>query len=183
MGADALGQKIVALSATIALAAGCSRPPETARDASGVRASADGSAEAQAIDPPATATPVTAGTDGSEGGRDPHRMRRVLGWVSLSIGAEAAVVAVATSLLIEHPKSVRDRDCNAQKVCGADGFDAVGTIDTIVPWNTASWFIAAAGLGAGTVLLILSPSPNERSTAVTLSPLPSGVGLGVRSAF
>jgi len=110
-------------------------------------------------------------------------MRRVLGWVSLSIGAEAAVVAIATSILIEHQKSVRDDGCNAQKVCNPQGIAAVNTITTIVPWNTATWFIAAAGLGAGAVLLIISPSESDHKTAVTLSPDPSGLGLGLRSTF
>ena len=222
MGGDALGRRIVALSATIALVAGCSRPAVAPRDASSLRAPegvtdaqpasaaaapadaatttaptdaaattapADATTPAAPTDDATTTAPTAgtartaAGTDGSDPGRDPHRMRRVLGWVSLSIGAEAAVVALATSILIEHQKSVRDDGCNAQKVCDAAGFAAVNTIDTIVPWNTATWFIAAAGVGLGTVLLIISPSKSEQKTAITLSPGPSGPGLGLRSTF
>ena len=99
--------------------------------------------------------------DGSQPGRDPHRMRRVLGWVTLSIGIEAAILAAATSALIEHQKGIRDDGCNAQKVCDAGGFAAVGTIDTLVPWNTASWFVAAAGLSAGTALLLTSQPESD----------------------
>src|SRR5450432_3524036 len=111
---DALGRRIVALSASIALVAGCSRSGGAPRDASSQRAPAGGVTDAQlasAAAPPTADTTTaptagtertTSGTDGSDPGRDPHRMRRVLGWVSLSIGAEAAVVAVATSILIEH---------------------------------------------------------------------------------
>jgi hypothetical protein len=110
-------------------------------------------------------------------------MRRMIGWISLAIGAEAATIAVATSLLIEHQKSIRDDGCNAQKVCNSDGFAAVGTIDTITPWNTGSWFVAAAGLGAGIVLLLASPPQHERQTTVSLSPVSSGIDLSVRSTF
>jgi hypothetical protein len=149
---------------------------------------ADATAAPEADRPPETdrteaAARSEAGTDGSVPGRDPHRWRRVLGWVSLSIGAEAAAVAIVTSLLIEHQKSVRDENCSAQKICNEAGFNAVTTIDTIVPWNTASWFVAAAGVGAGAVLLITSPPGSEHRTALTLSPTSSGLGLGLRSTF
>src|ERR1700722_2414005 len=194
MDGDALGPRIVALAAAIALTTACSRSAVSPRDATAARVRTDGVAEAQPAEAqpvdttaPAPSTAAAArtetGTEGSDPGRDPHRMRRVLGWVTLTIGAEAAVIAVATSILIEHQKSIRDDDCNAQKVCGAPGFAAVGTIQTLVPWNTATWFVAAAGLGAGTVLLVTSPKESERTTAVTLSPGPSGLGLGVRSTF
>jgi hypothetical protein len=107
----------------------------------------------------------------------------VFGWASLAIGAEAAIIAVVTSGMLEHQKSIRDDGCNAQKVCTTEGFDAVGTIHTLIPVNTTSWFVAVAGLGAGAVLLFTSRPESEPHTAVTLSPTPSGVGLGVRSTF
>ncbi len=68
-------------------------------------------------------------------------------------------------------------------MCTAKGLAATSTIDTLVPWNTASWFVAAAGLGAGTVLLLVSQPESERKTAVTLAPASSGLTLGVRSTF
>lgn len=149
-----------------------------------MQAARQGVAESQ---PTQTTAPspngATNATDGSDSGRDPHRMRRMIGWISLAIGAEAATIAVATSILIEHQKSIRDEGCNAQKVCKPDAFAAVGTIDTITPWNTGSWFVAAAGLGAGIVLLIASPPKHERQTTVSLSPISSGIDLTVRSTF
>jgi hypothetical protein len=208
MGVDAWGRKIVALSAAIALAAGCSRPAMSARDAAG--AGAPGVAESQPSDapapaatgtaaapapppaagtaeasapPPAAGTPEASAGEGSNVRPDPHRTRRVVGWVSLTIGAEAAVVALVTSLLIEHQKGLRDDNCNAQKVCNTTGFGAVSTIDTIVPWNTTTWFVAAAGLGLGTVLLLVSKPESEKQTAITVSPVSSGLGLGLRSTF
>lgn len=192
MGVDALGRKIVGLAAAVALASACARPGPV-RDASALHAS-EGAAESQPADTiapasppaPAPATPPAAqgeSTDGSNPKRDPHFMRRVLGWVSLSIGAEAAIIAVVTTGMIEHQKSIRDDNCNTQKVCNTDGFNAANTISTIVPWNTATWFVAAAGLGVGTVLVLISPPGSEKSTAITVSPASSGMQLGLRSTF
>ncbi len=141
-----------------------------------------GTAEAPAPPPAADAAEASA-AEGSNIRRDPHRTRRVVGWVSLTIGAEAAVVALVTSLLIEHQKSVRDDNCNAQKVCNPDGFGAVGTISTIIPWNTATWIVAAGGLGAGAILLLVSQPESEKQVAVTVSPVSSGLALGLRSTF
>jgi hypothetical protein len=182
---DVSGRRIVGLSVAIALGAtacgGSSLPP---RDASAERVRVDGIAESQpSPSPPAPGVADTDGMDGSQPGRDPHRMRRVLGWVTLSIGIEAAILASVTSALIEHQKGLRDDGCNAQKVCDAAGFAAVGTIDTLVPWNTASWVVAAAGLGIGTALLLISQPESPQRTAITLSPNSSGLGVGVRSTF
>lgn len=209
MGVDAWGRKIVGLSAAIALAAGCSHSAMPARDAARAVAPgvtepqaagpaapavttpaetpaappAAGTAETPAAPPPAADTAEASAAEGSNVRRDPHRTRRVVGWVSLTIGAEAAVIALVTSLLIEHQKSLRDDNCNAQKTCNAQGFGAVNTIDTIVPWNTTTWIVAAAGLGLGTALLLISRPESEKQTAVTVSPVSSGLALGLRSTF
>jgi hypothetical protein len=182
MGANALGRRIACLSTAIALTTACTRTAMPPRVPGPL---AEGAAESQPADGAAapSAPPPPSSADGSHPGHDPHRTRRVLGWVTLSIGAEAAVIAIATSLMIEHQKSIRDDGCDAAKVCTAKGLAATSTIDTLVPWNTASWFVAAAGLGAGTVLLLVSQPESERKTAVTLAPASSGLTLGVRSTF
>jgi hypothetical protein len=110
-------------------------------------------------------------------------MRRYFGWAVLSMGLEAAVVAVGTSIMIEHQKGNRDAGCNAQKVCTSDGYQATQTIDSLVPWNTASWFIAIAGVGAGVALVGLSPPGAGDKTAIKMSPAPAGLTLGVERSF
>jgi hypothetical protein len=140
------------------------------------------------VQPPPTSTVTPPPKDEANYGsyppdHDPHRTRRTLGWVSLAIGAEAAVVAVATSIMISHQAGVRNDNCNDAKVCNATGIGAVGTIDSIVPWNTASWIVAAAGLGAGTILLVISQPKSEHPTALTVSPNGSGMSFGLRSSF
>jgi hypothetical protein len=127
----------------------------------------------------------TAADDGSGPQRSSHgegRALRVAGWVSLGVGAEAAILAAVTSVMILHQKSVRDDDCDAHRMCSAAGLGANSTIDSLVAVNTVSWVVAAAGLGAGTVLLLTHP-PDPRATAITLSPAGSGLGLGIRSSF
>jgi hypothetical protein len=185
----AVGRTLTQLTAVIALAAsGCAARSVAPHDATALAEPGPGPGPGVAESQPEAPAPVpSAGPTGDNGGskpeRDPHRGRRTLGWISLTIGAESAVIAVATSIMIEHSKGTRDGDCNAQKVCGSDGFNAAGTIDLLTPWNTAAWFVAAAGLGAGAVLLIISPRESEQRTALTVSPTPGGLGLGMRSTF
>jgi hypothetical protein len=106
-----------------------------------------------------------------------------VGWVSLAVGAEAAVAAIVTSGMLVHEKSVLDGQCNAQKLCSSAGVDAAGAISSITPWNTGTWIAAAVGLGAGAALLLTSNPDAPGSTAITLTPEGSGPGLGLRSRF
>jgi hypothetical protein len=111
-------------------------------------------------------------------------MRRFLGWAVLSVGVEAAIVAVATSIMIEYQKGIRDNHCDDQKVCDSRGKGAANTIDSIVPWNTGAWITAAIGVGAGLTLVLVSPrKEGEQETAITVSPTPSGAGLTLRGGF
>jgi hypothetical protein len=111
------------------------------------------------------------------------RAARTLGWVSLSLGAEAAVIAVVTSFLLLHEKSVRDDNCDAQRACSQRGLDADGTIASLVGWNTASWIVAAAATGAGAFLLLTNRSDSGRQTTIAISPNSAGVGVRLWSSF
>jgi hypothetical protein len=116
--------------------------------------------------------------------RDPHVMRRFLGWAVLSVGVEAAIVAVATSIMIEYQKGIRSNHCDDQKVCDSRGKGAANTIDSIVPWNTGAWITAIAGVGAGLTLVLVSPrKEGDPETAITVSPTSSGAGLTLRGGF
>jgi hypothetical protein len=108
---------------------------------------------------------------------------RTIGWVSIALGSEAAVVAAVTSILILHQKGVRDDNCTAQRVCSQTGLDANSTIDTLLGWNAASWIVAAAGLGAGVALVLTHRPHAEKSVAVGVSPTAGGMALGVRGTF
>ena len=111
------------------------------------------------------------------------RTLRTVGWVSLALGAEAAVVASVTSFMLLHDKGVRDDECNAQKVCSPRGLDANSDIGLVAPWNTASWIVAGAGLGAGAVLLLMTRSDSGPRASVAVAPASAGLGVGLHGAF
>jgi hypothetical protein len=111
------------------------------------------------------------------------RTQRTVGWVSLALGAEAAVVASVTSFMLLHDKGVRDDECNAQKVCSRRGLDANGDIGLLASWNTASWIVAGAGLGAGAVLLLMTRSDSGLRASVAVAPASAGLGVGLHGAF
>jgi hypothetical protein len=112
-----------------------------------------------------------------------HRTARTLGWISLAIGAEAAVVAVATSFMALHDKNERDANCDANKVCNATGVNDNSALDSLLGWNAAAYAVAAVGIGAGLVLLLSNPSDGAKQTAVVVSPNGAGAGVSLRSAF
>jgi hypothetical protein len=131
-------------------------------------------------------TSTGASTDASTSApprHDGRATRRTLGWVSLAVGAEAAIAALVTSGMLVHQKSVLDAQCNAQKQCSSTGVDAAGAISSLTPWNTATWITTAVGLGAGTALLLTSRPDAPAGTAITLTPEGAGAGLGLRSRF
>ena len=103
--------------------------------------------------------------------------------MGVGIGADAAVVALGTSIVILHDKSVRDGNCNADKVCSPSGFSANGDIGTLTRWNTGAWIVAALGLGVGGVLVLTDLAGSSQRAAITVNAVGSGAGLGVESSF
>jgi hypothetical protein len=145
-----------------------------------------GSRASDALPKPTTTEVQAAGNESNAGQSANHesgRAARALGWVSLSIGAEAAVVAGVTSFVLLHEKAIRDDSCDAQRVCSQHGLDANATIASIVPWNTAAWVVAAVGIGAGAFLLFTNRSDTGRRTMITVSPAAAGVAVRLWSSF
>jgi hypothetical protein len=126
--------------------------------------------------------PPDSAAAASESSSRSHTARN-FGWVGVGLGAEAAVGAVATSVIMLHDKSVRDSNCNAQKVCAPAGIDANQDIGLLSGWNVGAWVLAAAGLGIGGYLVWKDSNDGEQRTAITVSPIGPGAGLGVRSSF
>jgi hypothetical protein len=135
--------------------------------------------------PAATPSPVPSETRSATATPEHHRGRtaRTIGWISLAVGAEAAVVAIVTSIMMLHDKSVRDANCDASKVCNVTGLNANNGLANLADWNVGAWAIAAAGLGVGGLLILTSPADTSRGTALLLGPEGTGVGVGVRSSF
>jgi hypothetical protein len=123
MKTDPSAATLLALAAVIAQT-GCA-----ARSAPALYASADSvPSEPRSADPPPA-------SDSSSGD---GRTARTFGWVSIAVGAEAAVVALVTSALMLNEKSTRDSECNAQKVCSQDGLSANSSLASLGGWNAAS---------------------------------------------
>ena len=108
---------------------------------------------------------------------------RTLGWISVAIGGTAALVAIGTSGLMLHDKSVRDANCNAQKICTPDGASANASLDGLTWWNAGAYALSAVGFVVGAYLLITNPAETGRGTALFVAPNPSGAGVGLRSNF
>jgi hypothetical protein len=103
--------------------------------------------------------------------------------VSLAIGGQAAIAAIATSAMMLHYDSVRDSNCDARKICNESGYDANASLANLGGWNAGAWAVAAAALGAGAYLIWANPQDHGRQTAITIAPAGSGAGVGVRSTF
>ncbi len=103
--------------------------------------------------------------------------------MSVSIGAEATVIAIITSAMMLHENSVRAGDCDTQKVCTTAGIDANATLGQLGTWNAAAWVVALGGLGVGSYVLWTHPVEGKSQVGVAVDPIGTGLGLGVRSTF
>lgn len=139
---------------------------------------------APAADPgsPPAPLPAAEAQHAPNDARASKAMPRALGWYSIGLGAGAAIVAIGTSIMMLHQANVRDNDCNAAKVCSADGITAAQQLDALAGWNVGAYIVAAVGIGLGTILVLTNPT-DGRQTALSVSPNGSGAGLTLRSTF
>jgi hypothetical protein len=112
-----------------------------------------------------------------------RQMRRFVGWISLAVGADAALLAIVTSGMMLHESSIRSSDCNSQKVCSADGIAANGKLGSLAAWNGAAWAVAVVGVGVGAFLLITNPSDKSLKAEVGVGQTGTGDGLLLRGSF
>lgn len=108
---------------------------------------------------------------------------RTIGWISLSVGAEAAIVALVTSAVILNNRSARADGCDAQKVCTPGGFGANAQIGSLTGWNAGAWILAIAGAGAGTYLVLTNPPRQNGRTEVGVTTAGTGFALSLRGSF
>jgi hypothetical protein len=111
-----------------------------------------------------------------------RQRNRALGWVFLSVGAEAAVVATITSFIMLHESSLRSADCT-DKVCSPAGLSANVTLHNLEWWNAGAWAVAAVGVGVGAVVLWTNPRDAALHAEVAIAPTGSGSGLRLRGTF
>jgi hypothetical protein len=171
------------------ISAGCAPRSAPLRDASSVRLeSAD--VPAPPPNPPSSPPPQTTLEDAAppprpvrDEARGSQAMPRAMGWFSLSFGVAAALVATGTSIMILNQTSIRNADCNAEKLCSAAGLTANQQLQGLDGWNAASYLAAAVGIGVGAVLILTSPAKSKDETAIGVSPTSSGAAFTLRSTF
>ncbi|HEX8796614.1 MAG TPA: hypothetical protein VF765_36940, partial [Polyangiaceae bacterium] len=64
--------------------------------------------------------------------RDARQRARMDGWILVGIGGASALIAVGTSIFMLHDKSVRDDNCDANKVCSSAGLSANNELGQLV---------------------------------------------------
>ena len=131
------------------------------------------------------ATPASASSakDETIDERESRRLGRTWGWVAVGVGSVAGVVALGTSAIMLVKKGERDDHCDAAKICSQQGLDANGLLADLAGWNAGAWVVAAAGLGAGAVLLLTHPADREKGVQVGVRSTGAGARLDVWAAF
>jgi hypothetical protein len=115
--------------------------------------------------------------------RDARQNARMAGWTAIGIGGGAALIALGTSFWMLHDKSVRDSNCDANKVCSPTGLSANNELGQMVGWNIGAWAVAAVGFGVGAFLVLTNPSDKEMGTQVGIAPTGSGTGFVFKGSF
>lgn len=124
----------------------------------------------------------------AESDRRAHQRGRTWGYVSIAMGSIGALLAVGTSILMIDELDQRNKGCNSDKVCTADGISANTSLSQLAPWNVGSWIVTVGSFAAGAYLLVANP-PDDRSkdsariTGVGVTALGSGAGLSARGSF
>jgi hypothetical protein len=113
----------------------------------------------------------------SSGTSDP--MLRTFGWISIGIGAQATAVAIVTSFMMLHQKSLRDDNCSSKKLCTQAGLDANTQLGSLGGWNAGAYAIGAIGLGLGAFLVLTNPADKDKEVSAGVSPS----GLTLRGKF
>jgi hypothetical protein len=139
----------------------------------------------RAAGPVPASAQAAGGTHAQEESPD-HRVarqsNRALGWVVLSVGAEAAVVATITSSMMLHQNGIRSDDC-VDKVCSAAGLAANETLHNLEWWNAGAWVVAVAGVGVGAIVLWTNPSDAALHAEVGIAPTGPGSSVLLRGDF
>ncbi len=156
---------------------------------------------AQASRAPNTTTPVaTASTDNRQTTASSDTAEtsawRDRGWVLVAVGSGAGVVAIGTGLLLLSNLNIRGNNCNDQKICNQDGYNANTQINNLGVVNATAFGVAAVGIGLGAFLVLTHPKtgkattteerkkePAAPSAALGVAPTGSGVGFNLKGSF
>lgn len=132
---------------------------------------------------PAEAPPIaSASSDGaaraSSGGAG-----RTVGYVLGAVGLAGLVGGVVSGLMLQQKKATINDHCDAQKTCDPQGLDAVEGARTLLTLNTVSWAVGIAGVGAGTLLIIVGGPSKAPADSKANAGLPAAFALQWRGTF
>jgi hypothetical protein len=116
-----------------------------------------------------------------------------LGWVLCGVGAAGVVVGSVAGSSVLHQKGIVEDECSAAtsaqgKTCSERGMRAVGRGHDLAAVANVGFGVGIAGLAAGVLLLITSPTQKEAQHATQVAPLlldvgSSGAWLGVNQRW
>jgi hypothetical protein len=114
---------------------------------------------------------------------------RTAGFIAAGVGiAGFAVFGVTAGLLASRSATV-EAQCDAQKQCSQEGFDAAESGKAISPVNTAGLIIGIAGVAAGVTLIVVSSkssspsSPSSPTATLRATGSPAGFSASLVGTF
>ena len=93
------------------------------------------------------------------------------------------MLTAITSVMMLHEQSLRNANCDTEKICTLAGVNANSSLGQLGGWNATSWIVTVAGLSAGGYLLWSHREDNGARVGVAVDPVGTGMGLGLRSTF
>lgn len=138
------------------------------------------------VGPETRAGSGSRGTEGSGGGSvgvdTTGGGSPTLGWVIGGVGALGLGVGAVTGIMALGKKSTVDDNCDADKQCNQQGFDAAEDGRTLTTISTIGWVAGVVGVGVG-AYFILSSDDDGRATAVGTRALPGGGAVSLSGRF
>jgi hypothetical protein len=106
---------------------------------------------------------------------------RTVGLVLVGVGAASLVVGGVTGIMtLGRASTVKDH-CDGDLACDSEGASAASSGQTLSLVSTITVIAGVVGVGAGSVLLLTTPSKKTAST--TIGPGPGDLGLMMRRSF
>jgi hypothetical protein len=113
-------------------------------------------------------------------GKQPGRMQRTWGWISIGVGSAAFLTGagVGVYLVWKEGRLISDGHCSPTTSgvsCDTDHADVVKRFNTRRTWSTAGIVVGSVLAAAGVTLILTAPKPGGKELA--LRPSPGGLEL------
>lgn len=105
------------------------------------------------------------------------------GLILVGIGVAGVGTGMAAALMADSKQSIVDDNCDANKVCNQEGFDAAESGKTLTTISYIGWGVGLAGLAAGGYLLLFREAREEPRTSVSAMAHSDGGAVALRGRF